>query len=310
MEKFITGDIWKQANKIVKENENKIACIAYVTFANLSLSNGDTLICDVSDYAIKYKQTSAQTLQNYYKKGVKIYSNSQLHAKLLLTNSVLILGSANLSKSSANYLTEAAIITQNDSVISQARSFCYNLQNEALPLNKRDIERLLKLPTIETPQKPKKVSGIRRKRFGSNYWFISVFPLSDKLYNKISGYVEPKIEEVSKQENIETHGISFIRWRANTPFAHNIKEGDQIIMRFHNKNKTQSHIYPPVTILKKETRGGFIYLYHRDNTENRIAWSSFATTFKKTNNKKSIGVRRRMLSSEDVQSFKKVWDVI
>ncbi len=53
MDNFITGDIWSEVNKRLTKQQNKTACIAYVTTDNLELSEGDILICDASNYAIK-----------------------------------------------------------------------------------------------------------------------------------------------------------------------------------------------------------------------------------------------------------------
>lgn len=115
MDQFLTGDIWGKVNKLITGKTKKIACIAYVTSEKLYLSKGDVLVCDASEFAIKFGQTSAVTLQNYFNRGIAIYSNSQLHAKLLLTETFLAIGSANLSKSSAEKLTESSVRFHNES---------------------------------------------------------------------------------------------------------------------------------------------------------------------------------------------------
>src|ERR1035437_1145037 len=114
MEQFLTGDIWKEVNKLFVKRQKKTACIAYVTSDTLQLTKGDTLICDASDYEIKFGATSAKVLDTYFKKRVTILSNQNLHSKLLLTNSFLVIGSANLSNRSADTLVESAVVTDND----------------------------------------------------------------------------------------------------------------------------------------------------------------------------------------------------
>src|SRR2546426_12755134 len=95
MENFLTGDIWREVNKLLAKRQEKIACIAYVTSDNLHLTKGDILICDASNFAIKFGETSAKTLDTYFKRGVKLFINQQLHSKLLLTDNFLVVGSAN-----------------------------------------------------------------------------------------------------------------------------------------------------------------------------------------------------------------------
>ena len=113
MEQFLTGDIWKGVNKLFAKRQKKIACIAYVTSDKLKLTKGDILICDASNFAIKFGMTSiAKTLDTYFKNGVELYSKENLHSKLLLTDKFLVIGSANLSKNSAEILTESSVVTQ------------------------------------------------------------------------------------------------------------------------------------------------------------------------------------------------------
>jgi hypothetical protein len=64
MEQFLTGDIWKEVNKLLTKRQKKIACIAYVTSDKLELTKGDILICDASTFAIKFGETSAKTIES------------------------------------------------------------------------------------------------------------------------------------------------------------------------------------------------------------------------------------------------------
>lgn len=136
MEQFITGDIWTVVNKKLTGKQKITACIAYVTSGNLKLKKDDILVCDASSYSIKYGNTSANILDNYFKKGIKIYSNKDLHSKLLLTDQFLVIGSSNLSSNSATNLIESAVLTDNDILISQSKAFCFNLIQESTELTR------------------------------------------------------------------------------------------------------------------------------------------------------------------------------
>lgn len=225
MEDFITGDIWNEVNKLFARQQKKFACIAYVTSDNLKLTKADTLICDASTFAIKFGETSAKILDAYFRKGVKLYSNQQLHSKLLLTDRFLVIGSANLSKNSAEKLIESAVVTDNDIFLSQAKAFCYKLAEESLLLTRKDIDKLLKIKVVKRPFKPAVKSGVRQNKFGNRYWFIPAFQLKDKIYNKIKDDVERTTSSISKKENIGEENISFLRWKTNTEFSKMAKAG-------------------------------------------------------------------------------------
>lgn len=231
MEQFLTGDIWNEVNKLFTKRQRKIACIAYVTSEKLELSKGDILICDASVFAIKFGETSAKTLDTYFSRGIKLYCNSQLHSKLLLTDKFLVIGSANLSKSSAEKLTESSVVTDNDILLSQTKAFCYNLIKESTLLTRQEIDLLLKIDVVKRPFKPTTQSKTRQKKFGDKYWFISASLLGDRTYNRIKDNVEVTTTLISERENIKEEHISFLRWRAKTEFSDTSKEGDQIILK-------------------------------------------------------------------------------
>jgi hypothetical protein len=309
MEQFLTGDIWKEVNKRLTKRQRKIACIAYVTSDKLELTKGDTLICDASTFAIKFGETSAKTIETYFKRGIKILSNQQLHSKILLTDTFLVIGSANLSKSSAERLTESSIITDSDVLISQAKAFCHNLTEESSLLSEKDIKTLLKIEVVKRPFKPTTNSKIRQKKFGNQYWFVSAFPLKERTYDKIKVNVEKTTTSISKTTKIDENDISFLRWRAKTEFSETAKEGDQIILRFNNSDKTRSYIYPPSTILKKQVVDGFTYFYHdnRGSEQSKISWTKFQAFLKTIVLEKNITTRSKTILENDVKKLKSLW---
>lgn len=310
MEQFLTGDIWKEVNKHLTKRQKKIACIAYVTSDKLELTKGDTLICDSSIYSIKFGETSAKTIETYFKRGVKIYSNQQLHSKILLTDNFLVIGSANLSKSSAEKLTESSVITESDILISQAKAFCHNLTEESTILNEKDIQELLKIEVVKRPFKPTTKSKIRQKKFGNQYWFVSAYPLKERTYVKIKDNVENTKNTISKATKIDEHDISFLRWRAKTEFCENAKEGDQIIIKFNNAEKTRSYIYKPRTILKKELVDGITFFYYdnRGSEESKVSWTKFQTFVKSVNLEKKITTRCKTILDNDIKKIKPLWE--
>lgn len=309
MEQFLTGDIWKAVNKLLTKKQKVIACIAYVTSNLLQLTKGDILICDASTFAIKFGETSAKTLDTYFKRGIKIFSNQQLHSKLLLSDNFLAIGSANLSKSSAERLTESSVITNNDILISQAKAFCHNLVEESILLTRSEINEKLKIEVVKRPFKPTAKSITRKKEFGNRYWLVSVYPLSDKTYEKIRTKVEDTKIEIVDQAKIANYDIGFLRWKLNTDFSDSAKEGDQIIIKSNNKSKTRSFIHPPSTILKKEVINGYPCFYHDNkySEEQKISWSKFQLLLRGIELEKNITTRTKLISENDVKKLKSIW---
>lgn len=309
MEQFLTGDVWSQVNKHLKKKQSKIVCIAYVTSDSLALGKGDILICDASEAAIKFGETSAKTIKSYYDRGVNVYSSQSLHAKFLLTDSFLVIGSANLSKSSAERLTESSILTSSSSLISQAKAFSHNLIQESTLLNEKSISQLLEIKVVRQPFKNKGKSKVRSIKFGDQCWFIPSFELSERAYDKVRGIVEKTTKEVSKKNNIAEDEIDFLRWKGESKFSKIAKEGDQIILRLNNKDKTRSYVYPPSTILKKEVADGYTYIYHdsRNAEKQKMSWTKFQAFLKNLNLGKTISNRTVVVLKDDFEKLITVW---
>ena len=85
MQKVLSSDIWKEIGKRAKASERRKAAIAYVTKDQIGFRPGDILIADASHRAIASGQTGAPLLRELVRKGVAVYSQEGLHAKVLVT---------------------------------------------------------------------------------------------------------------------------------------------------------------------------------------------------------------------------------
>jgi len=147
MEKFITEDVWKEVNDLISNSDKKkMISIAYVTSNSLKLTKGDILICNASDYSIINGQTSVDILQEYLSQGVEIYSLYQLHSKFLVSEDFLIIGSANLSKNSAENLIESAVIMDSKVLIEEAILFFTKLITISENISIERIRELSEIP--------------------------------------------------------------------------------------------------------------------------------------------------------------------
>ena len=306
MEQFLTGDIWNEVNKLVRKRQTKIACIAYVTSTNLQLTTGDTLVCNASTFAIKFGETSAKILDTYFKRGVKIYSNQNLHSKLLLTNSFLVIGSANLSTSSAERLTESSVVTNNDILLSQAKAFCFNLTEpeESKLLTRKDIDKLLKIKVVKRPFQPTTKSKIRNKKFGNCFWVLSIVDLKEKIELNEIAY-----EEEAK-ELLQNDDVTYIRMTSKSSFRSLAKEGDRFFKIWTSDDKKQRYLYPLNTILLVQKNPKWTKFYYDETkTENkRITWNKFLSLVDSLNLEKKIyKSSTKEMSSNDSKKLKSIF---
>jgi phosphatidylserine/phosphatidylglycerophosphate/cardiolipin synthase-like enzyme len=73
-------------------------------------------------------QTSAAVLRSAFERGVSLYCNPHLHAKVLVVSGVAVVSSANLSRSSGETLQELGIISDDPAIVGGAIQFIGSAQ--------------------------------------------------------------------------------------------------------------------------------------------------------------------------------------
>jgi hypothetical protein len=129
----LTEDIWEEIKQCAKQAQSRLIAVAYVSSLGmklLRLQRGDVLVLDMSLPRVRSGGTDLCLIEEYLKKGVRVYSYRSLHAKVFAFNNVAIVGSTNVSTYSFDHLTEAAIITDEPDVVSDARDFVNGLASE------------------------------------------------------------------------------------------------------------------------------------------------------------------------------------
>ena len=143
----VSGDVWSNRDVIAAADRAKERwfCIAYVTQSHTGLfRSGDVLVCDASRKAVSCGETAPKVLLELLKKGVEIYSCEALHAKCAVFDDNVLLGSANMSESSANRLIELSLLARNSSLACNVQAFIERLvrKSAARLLSETDLERL------------------------------------------------------------------------------------------------------------------------------------------------------------------------
>lgn len=298
---MITGDVWGKINtKYLPKKGVRKAVIAYVTKKSKILRKGDSLICDASKQAIRYRKTCAKTLEYYYEKGVQIKSFENLHSKFLYTDNQLVIGSANLSKNSAERLTESAIVVTNKNEISNAKAFFYKLTKEAKEVDEDYLHEILKIKVVSNESVNNKKSESRNIEFGKSIWVVGVTPLSDKIYENEFKQIELAKNKVSEIHDIDEEDISFIRFTGSKKIRKNSKVGDLVIEISSNKKKTKSVVREASPILEVEQQSNCTRIYFDNRDLREISFSKFNKELEKTSVRKFSRSSLREITEDEL----------
>lgn len=252
MDTILTGNIWKQIASNVNKAPRRFAAVAYVSStARLNFRKGDVLICDASDRAIKSAETSAKVLRSLMRKGVDLYSMSDLHAKVVLFGKTALVGSCNLSISSAEELTELAILTDRKQLVAQATAFLYGLREISRRIDRSFLTRISKI----------KVNARRRRRrrkpppttkFGNKVWIVSVKQLEENKYPKEQPFVQKAENKARQIVSDKSTDVSWIRWTGKSKFRSHAREGDIVIQIWESLSGKRVSVFEPCPIVLRQ----------------------------------------------------------
>lgn len=235
--RLISETLWDQVKSVQRSGASTSAAIAYYSQDLLLLEKGDTLVCDASFDSISSGKSSGKLLLKLHKKGVKIYSQPALHAKVACIGSSVLVGSANASLNSEKSLVEAAVLSQDSGLYAQVLSFVTQLAKPEALLTTAQLKVLAEIPVHakggpSTPRPPVKIEGT------SVAWWLSTGPMSEKLKNELALQREKGLHVAKKlAPEVETSELDYISWPMRFRVAKEAKPGDRVIQAHASKKR-------------------------------------------------------------------------
>jgi hypothetical protein len=310
MERLLSNNVWAQLPRSFYTSSGKRAALAYVSRGDfLSFGEGDVLICDASNAAIKSGQTSASVLKEFRDRGADLYHLDSLHAKVAVAGGTALVGSCNLSESSAEHLTEAALLTDDSRTVAKVLALVDEIRRAAVRVDDRFLQRILKLKV--TKRVGSRATGRKRKRItqpGSRVWIVRVYPLSERTENREAAAVEVgegKAREVLGDPDAE---LSYLRWTGTARFRRLAQKGDVIIQIWSERSAKRVHVYPPRPLIHRQDTKRWTRFYYQDADEtDAVSWTHFQRHIGKlgiTNVRKNSV---RELSQRDFEAIRMIW---
>ena len=304
-DRIITNKIWSQVTQILGKHCYKLAAIAYVSKGTpLSFQDGDTLVCDASDQAIKSGETDAKTIKKFFNAGAKLYSCQNLHAKLLISNGLTVIGSANLSASSENILIEAALLTTRSQIRSQVSALIHNIIKASIPIDEDFLDHIVSIP-VSVRQWP---IGYRKKKtieeVGNKYWVVNTIPIISHE-DEVELVEEGEAEARNLAEDTENE-IYWIRWTGTSKFRQLAKPGDTVIEISRNKKRAVVLSPRPILIRQDHSNWTRFYLEDQSDSEQR-SWTQFEKELRKVGLQSIKRGSTRELKTREITLMESIW---
>jgi len=279
---ILTGNIWKQIAPQAKAAKHRLVAVAYVsTDKHLAFKRNDVLICDASDRAIGAGETSARLLQKLARKGVEVRSRPDLHAKVAVLGSCALIGSCNLSASSAEDLTELALLTDRTQVVAQATAFFHALRESSEEIDNDFLRRILKIRVRPARRRGPKRRG-KATRFGNRLWLMGVRQLADDSFPKeqlLADMAEKKAKTLVADKD---KTISWIRWTGKGRFRFVARPGDRVVQILKSLSGKRTTVFAPCPIILRLDVAHWTRFYVSEPEDCRsMSWERFKKETKK-----------------------------
>lgn len=273
MNKLVSDGMWNLIVSEANKAKKRRLAIAYVTSSlSIRFRKGDVLICDASEKAALSGQTSANALMGIQSQGAEILSIENLHAKILLFDHCVVCGSGNLSTNSQMNLVEAAIITDDDDIISGAAIFFEALYREGKKMTQKDLQALP--PPIKRPANgPKTSTRVKAPKLGEyKSWIIHV--KDEDL--KTEAEERTRDMGIEEAERLSRTDVEYVRFSNGQAFARNARLGDRITILWKDDGKNVSRVYAstPIVHIKKDAKS--VWFFHAEHSKrNSVSWNAF-----------------------------------
>ena|ERR1700722_610119 len=136
MTKLVTTAPWDRIRTLVQKQPGKchVAVAYFGSGASklLPLKAGSVLVVDMSVRAVKSAQTKPSEVARLLRDGVEVHRVENLHAKVFVVGTRALVGSTNVSFTSANGLVEALLETNAQEPVRLCRDFVRSLKGEMI----------------------------------------------------------------------------------------------------------------------------------------------------------------------------------
>ncbi|MEI6458564.1 MAG: phospholipase D family protein [Pseudomonadota bacterium] len=199
--KFLSENIWPTITEAIRSARGpSYIAVAYVgqdAARLLPVKNRSVVVVDCSEKAVKSGQTCPKELIKLRdKRGARIFSAKDLHAKVFVCGRSGFIGSANASNNSADNLQEAVLRISEAAVLNRLKSFV-----TSIALDELGPEELKRLAKIYRRPKGSGVRKVRKKKSGSKSRRISVSKvrLEHLTYGDIPETIDEALKDARKQ---------------------------------------------------------------------------------------------------------------
>lgn len=309
---FSSHTLWRDIRRIARDRGPRFVAVPFVgagAARQLKLRRGDTLVTRFDQASVRAGVVHPQTIIKYLAAGVRVYRCDELHAKVYVSAVRAVVGSANLSTSSANTLDEAGVVAVRSSLVYAARQYVKNLADRSAFVGPELAKEMQKL--YRPPRRPNHRRAAQGKRalVGPQFWVASMVhadfePLAESA-------AESARESIRKRRDPKRYELSDFEVRDSVS-VRRIKIGDELLQICRDTRRLEAEPIAVVVAVKpfRSSRGigkRMLVLEHRKWARSRPIRAAQAAVGRDGPNLRRIALPRRLGQQAHVQSLRSLW---
>jgi hypothetical protein len=263
---FISQDIWPQLTKAARSSRYRSA-VAVAYFGKgasrlLPLAKGSRLVVDASERSVSSGQTCPADLITLVKRGVAVYSVSNLHAKVFVLGKAAYIGSANVSSRSSSQLVEALIRTTEVRSVRAARQFVNShCLHELTPTVLGRLAKLYRPPRLPGGPPARRVMKDTSRAPTLPRLLLAQLDLQDWSERDQTLHDSALVVARKRREHPRSFELDSFRWPGSCQYQRN-----DMVIQVIDEGRGRILVTSPGTVLHVRTRRGakrhvsFIYL--------------------------------------------------
>jgi hypothetical protein len=210
-----------------------------------------------------------------------VFSCPDLHAKILVFDRTAVIGSANISQSSTGRLLEAAVVTDNMSLVSAARNVLAQLRLQSRKLDEKALRALLRIRVVRRgyPKRRRRGRLPVIKPVAGTTWLAATCDLNEERYKHEEQQAERGREEARKRVSRSSSDVEWIRYAKDSNIALRANEGDWSVDMYETgRDGNTVRVYRRAPILLKQKEPNCVRIYVEDfrNAESQaLKWRTF-----------------------------------
>lgn len=298
---FLTNDdLWQTLTRLAKSTGHVDAAFAYFgrgAAKLLPLGHGDRLVVDMSTGTVKAGSTDPNEIEKLISRGVSVFTRANLHAKLIVTDRKLLVGSANVSTHSHDDLDEAAILTRDQTAIRRAKQFIDRLCTEPVRPEYLDLCKGIYAPP-HRPRTPGNRSKASSRTTHAKLWMLNLVHASIpdtelNRYQKGTARAEELVRSRTRSKTDSFH------WPTRPKMADELEPGDWLLRCIKQEDGTIK-VYPPGAFLfldeylrdQEQLKKRFVFHLEVPIRDQPLLWPEFRARAKKVLDALSLGTPR------------------